>query len=205
MAMTADRRKRILNKNGEQFAEKLSLFDPQIDICSDYRGATTKMQFYCHRCGEKFWRLPTTMFRDSTNCACTVCNKRRGARKHEVALNELIRRLHSRFPRIQYLDGYQGTDKRCHFKCDRCGHDFWKKFYNFDHSTYGCPFCFKEHQGEWRRLDPDEFAHRVYKSCDFVKLLTSYVNDGTKRALWFKKMYEKELKAKKKQKGFEDH
>ena len=84
--------------------------------------------------------------------------------------DEFIQRLHNRFPDLEALEMYKGSQMKINVKCNRCGHLWLVSPHTLFHSIHGCPVCSRQRQLENNktRLTISQLSQRL--SCKFPNL-----------------------------------
>lgn len=154
---------------------------PNLEILDHYAGASFKMKFRCKRCGDVFYRRPSSMMYDCnrTKYGCPKCNIGVRVKNLTISLDEALNRIHSRFPNIEYVGGYRNYHDSAVFKCLDCGHTFKRAPVNFEASRSGCPYCTRKIWGNYHRLDPKQYEKQFNDKFPNLTLLTKYVNGRT--------------------------
>lgn len=167
-----------LEERRAQFNARIHKWYPNLEILSPYMNATTKIKFYCKRCGSTFGRLPYDMGQISTRTryGCKTCNIQARTQDKTMPLSMALKRLHKLFPDIQYISGYKGYHAKAHFKCLKCNKEFDRAWDRFAVSKDGCPYCIHNHWGSNRRKDPKEYQKEFDAKFPNLTLLTPYIS-----------------------------
>lgn len=134
----------ILNKQGkieittEEIQERINKYDKDIIYLSGYINCHSIIRCKCNRCENIFERRYENITRHNTEYCCPICQNKLARKKQsqnqkgnscclphksvEQREQEFIKKFNNRFPTLEYIGGYQHSEKPLQVKCRICNH-----------------------------------------------------------------------------------
>ena len=97
---------------------------------------------------------------------CKICSQLKNSEKY-------VEELKDKSPDIELIDGYYGTDIKSHFRCKKCGYD-WYAFPSNPLRGKGCMLCGRKSIGDKLRLTNEEFLNRLNSTNNVIKIIGKY-------------------------------
>lgn len=134
--------RRIANRRTEdEFLKEMRERFPTIHVLSKYVRVAVKVDFACDVCGYHWTAIPDTIL-NNKNSGCPKC-----AGRAHILESEMIERLRTVSPSVEYLSGYKNILSHANFKCKKCGYK-WSAAVNSVLGGHGCPKCCSSHGEE---------------------------------------------------------
>lgn len=134
--------RRIANRRTEdEFLKEMRERFPTIHVLSKYVRVAVKVDFACDVCGYHWTAIPDTIL-NNKNSGCPKC-----AGRAHILESEMIERLKTVSPSVEYLSGYKNILSHANFKCKKCGYK-WSTAVNSVLGGHGCPKCCSSHGEE---------------------------------------------------------
>ena len=160
--------KRLTN---EEFVNRMSLINPDIEILGEYVNASTKVCCRCKICGHIWDGFPCNLLRGT---GCKKCSDKRLA---ETKLNDqesFINRLNDINPNIEILSQYQGIHKKVKCRCRIDGYEWEATPANLLKGK-GCPKCSKR-----IKRTHEQFVEEMKCINSNIIVLSRYENNSKK-------------------------
>lgn len=164
-------------KSEEQFLKEVEVVNPNVEILSEYKGASVKVQCKCKICNNIWETTPSVLL---AGRGCRKCATKRNAEKIQLTHNEFIE-LFSKCnnPYVKIVGKYAGTDSNIECECLICGESFYTSPYRILNGAKHIT-CAKKIAAEKRKCDYEELRQRIHKVNPNIELLGEYINFHTK-------------------------
>ena len=131
-------------KTNEEFLKEVQdIFGEDIEILSEYKKATDKVECFCNKCNTYFEKTPNALL--SKKQGCPVCANKQRHEKHKISLNDYENELHKTRPTLYVEGDYNGVKNSVKLRCKACN-NIWElsgawNAYDYTGNKTGCPFC----------------------------------------------------------------
>jgi len=124
----------------ELFLSRLeAIWGDLIKYVSSFEKMSSKCKVQCSICGHIWDVYPHSLFKKH---GCPKCGYKRNSEKQIMPLPEMlekVKEIHG--DSIIYMGGYNGTMKKCKWKCALCGYEWEARPDHIINDASGCPFC----------------------------------------------------------------
>lgn len=151
----------------EEFRNRVSEINPDIEVLEDYNGFSTRILCRCKKCETEWRPKPDSILYKKRNCPnCSPVTKKtdKQFRDELLALSE----------NILPLEKYKNINTRIRFKCGICNYEWFAKPKDILQGT-GCPKCANRIS-----LSHEEFINRIQQANNTVEIIGKYIDSKTK-------------------------
>lgn len=131
--------------------KKMKDINPYLELLEDYKNLTTRIKCRCTKHNIVTYKTMQNILRGE---GCIECGKEKLSQSSYITLEEYQHRVSKTKPSIEVLK-YNGQNKDAHFKCKKCGYDWYSNAHYMASSEYGkqCPNCERFYIGEKKVSD----------------------------------------------------
>lgn len=156
----------------EEFLIKIADYkNDNIEILGKYKNSKAPIQCRCKVCG-KVWN--TNLDRILQGNGCKECSNIERAKLRTISLDEIIKRLHKRFPYIDIVGEYKNVRTKTICKCNVCNNTWSTEISALLVQKYGCPKCAIEANKVSQQKSHDSYVLDVLSFNPYIKILSEY-------------------------------
>lgn len=164
-------------KSEEQFLKEVEVVNPNVEILSEYKGASVKVQCKCKICNNIWETTPSVLL---AGHGCRKCATKRNAEKGTLSHKEFMERFYKcNNQYVEIIGKYKGSDIKIKCKCLICGEEFETAPYRLLNGTKH-EKCANKLSSEKRKCDYEDLKQRINNVNPNIELLGEYINFHTK-------------------------
>jgi hypothetical protein len=164
-------------KSEEQFLKEVEVVNPNVEILSEYKGASVKVQCKCKICNNIWETTPSVLL---AGHGCRKCATKRNAEKGTLSHKEFMERFYKcNNQYVEIIGKYKGSDIKIKCKCLICGEEFETTPYRLLNGTKH-EKCANKLGSEKRKCDYEDLKQRINNVNPNIELLGEYINFHTK-------------------------
>lgn len=157
----------------EEFVEKISHINPNIEITSRYKNSKTKVCARCLVCGYEWTPFPYNL---TSGEGCMMCGRKHRDDLRRKSHTEFISQMQSVNKSIEILSEYRSAKSKVHCCCNICGNDWYAAPTNLLYG-FGCPKCGINKIKEKQTKDENVFLEEALKINDQITIIGKYRGD----------------------------
>lgn len=157
----------------EDVLKEINDFNPNIDFLSKYTGVDNKIKCRCKLHNIEYEATPCSL---KKHISCPECIR---IMRHARTDDEFKKELKERYPTIQSLSKFTGTDKPTKFKCTVCGYEWTaqpNRLLNVNKDECGCPRC----KGKHYKITEDDLRERISKASPNTEYISGFIHVADK-------------------------
>lgn len=132
-------------KSNETFLKEIYDLNPDIEILSEYNGASKDITCRCKTHDYIFKTQPHSLLQGKVGCP--TCRAKKISDTFLLTQDEYMEKFNKMNLDIEILGEYTGMNNRIHARCKKCGHDWNPLARLFIYDNEGCPHC-RQSRGE---------------------------------------------------------
>lgn len=164
--------KRLTN---EEFLERVSRLQPNIEILDVYITGATKMRVRCKRCGREWESTGVCLSRGSGCIKCTTVDR---SAKYHITTDQFKEKLFKISPNIEVVGEYKSTTDKVHVKCLICNHE-WLSLPSNLLGGHGCRECMRRNTSIRCRFSHEKFVEKLSTIHPDIKCADKYTSSMT--------------------------
>ena len=161
---------KALRLNTQEFIERLSFVNPDIEVVSEYISTRDEIDCKCKVCGNTFKKKPMLLMRGQ---GCSICDRKRIRDAQLLSEDEFLRRISLVNPNVILLEEYNGRHQKILCYCTTHNRR-WKTRPSELLDGCGCPDCYSEKIGNALRLSQEEIENKLKEVNPDVVLIGRY-------------------------------
>ena len=155
----------------QEFVEKLSQLNPNIEVIGKYIDSFTKIAFCCKVCGCQWDARPNSI---QQNTGCPECGRRRINLAHTKTHEQFIVDLAKENSTVEIVGQYINSKTKIACQCCVCGNE-WEMRPNALLRGQGCPKCGRKRAQEKSKKTHEQFANELVIANSKVDLIGEYL------------------------------
>lgn len=157
----------------EEYARRLLVQNPTVEVLEQYRNYRTPIQHWCTVHRQSFVKEPRYVL---DGVGCNLCEQERQPLKAKMNNDKYKQKLFKKHPHIVNVDDYVGFDIDILHKCTICGSEFYATPYLLLRTINGCIQCWYKSQTK----TPEQYIRDVEQVHQYIEVIDDYIDAKTK-------------------------